>query len=277
VLGSLRKLLADYPAALMDEASEVGWALPETDMKGPAVLALQSASGAHVGWLEVLQPVASEDDDVAPIGVDALSRDLDELLHANALSQAIAPAGDRWRGVLRFDARLVHARRLHGELVAVARAAAEGREGVNLQSLGQICLWDLRRRMPHVHWHESLDPPIVIHAVRHQLRALIDRIATAAGDHAGPGGHVLLFAQQSNTADKAFIAAWASGEHEPALVDLPSGPPLAQAVALGHGGALEVAQAFDRRTLSDLRGLRIPGPSKGALFAAELAGATRDR
>ena len=274
VLGSLRRDLADHPATILAAASAQGWALPEEGLPGPAVVALQSRTGEALGWLEVRSGSDEDDsDEDAAIGVEALSRDLDELLYATALAQGIAAAANRWRGVLRFDVRLVQARRLHNDLVAVAEAAAQARETVNVQSLGTICVWEMRRRLPHVHWHESLEAGVEVLAVRHQLRALINRLALAAGDHAGPGGHVMLFAQQAPATGATFIAAWASGGGKPALVDPAGTPPLGQAIALGHGGALEVAQGFDLQPLCDTRGLRLPGSTIGALFAAQLAAA----
>lgn len=268
VLGSLRRALPRQHDCL-GLASEQGWALPEEGLEGPAVVALRSHSGEALGWVEV-HAGAEPDEDDKPIGVDALSRDLDELLCATALAQGIAATAERWRGVLRFDLRLVQARRLHNELVAVAVAAAEAREQVELQGIGTICLWEMRRRLPEVHWHESLETGVQVHAVRHQLRALINRLALAAGDHAGRSGHVLLFAQRAPATGATFIAAWASGEGAPPLVDPAGSPPLASAIALGHGGALEVARGFDIQPLCETRGLRLPGPTIGALFAVQL-------
>lgn len=271
LIGRQRSTMQGHDRSLYDAAEDEDTAGISDDVdNGPVVLALRDEASRLLGFLELWgeQP-GQEGGQADPAPQGEAEEDPQWLLYATCLVQAISPQQARGARVLRFDARLVHARRMIGELAAVGNDAA--RERVDLGALAAICLWDMKRRMPMVHWHDLLEPTAHILGVRHELRAMVERLARAAGEQAGPGGHALLFVQHSRSRGTVYLSAWAGSEAEPVLVDPPGHPPLARTVTLAHGGALEVSPSFDIGLLADTRGLRLPVNTRGVLFAAELS------
>jgi hypothetical protein len=272
LVGQHRNSLADSQPELLDQAREDGWALPAADIEGPAVVALADAQGRCVAFLELwspraIEPYLAEATSIGPPPNDPPIW----LLYSAVLTESIRPAAQRGATVLRFDPRLARARRMAGDLVALGVEAALHRERVDLKSLGLILLWDLQHDLPNVHWHVLRKPSEPLLGARSQLRALLDRLARAAGQQAGPGGHVVLYAQTHPDGERLFVAAWAQRGGPSVLVHPPEGPALAQAIARAHGGDVEVDPAFDMQSIPGFAALRLGGTSVGTLFVAELA------
>jgi len=297
VLGHLRAQWAQYDVALWSEREEEGWALAE-DPTGPILLTLRGPSGA-LGILEVW-PEREEDseneaDEPTPEdSEESLAEETDEelaaasevaapsvssaddpawLLYSTALLDTIGEESARWSGVLRFDRRIVVARRLLSELVAAIEGSRQDRVDVDLKSVGLISLWDVERELPWVNWHTLLDPEEHVVGSRHHLRTLFVRLSKAAGHQAGSDGHVVLFTQSSHQGERVFIGAWASAREDGKVVviDPPNEPPLGAALSRAHGGSLEVDPAFDLTELAQNRRLKLPCGLKGVLFVVEIA------
>ena len=125
--------------------------------------------------------------------------------------------------------------------------------------------------MPAHHWHVLRDVTQRVPGVRYQLRALLYRLARAAGRQAGERGHVVLFTQSAPGQNKVFAGAWASATGGQALLDPPDGPGLARAIAVAHGGGVEVDPTFDISEMPGFAALRLPCAAQGTLFVAELS------
>jgi len=271
LVGQQRASFPGLPEAMLADAREQGWALPAEGEDGPALFAMASAAGDITAFLEIWP-----DGSGTPLPADgeaATSRaeTQDWLLYGTVLAESIRPAQQGGPTVLRFDARLARARRLATEVAALGTEAAAEREEVDLKSLGLILLWDLEREMPAHHWHVLRDVTQRVPGVRYQLRALLYRLARAAGRQAGDHGHVVLFTQCAPGQNKVFAGAWASAPGGQTLLDPPDGPTLARAIAVAHGGGVEVDPAFDIGEMPGFAALRLACPAQGTLFVAELA------
>ncbi len=260
---------------LSDQAHDLGWALPAEGQDGPAVVALADAAGKVIACLELwaVQPGEHAADGVAEASLAAttIPENPEWLLYGAVLAESIRPSRQGGPTVMRFDPRLARARRLAGDLVALGSEAATEREQVDLKSLGIIMLWDLERDMPLQKWYFLYDSGQRVTGARYQLRALLERLARAAGRQAGPGGQVVLFTQARPGHDAVFVAAWASRAGGSVLLDPPDGPALASAIASGHGGGVEVDPAFDMQAIPGFMNMRLPCGTVGTLFVAELA------
>lgn len=271
LVGQARAQLPGMPTELFELAREQGWALPEEGDEGPVIFAMATGAGHTVAFLE-LWPDAGQGGALTESQAAASRAETqDWLLYGAVLAESIRPAPQGGSTVLRFDARLARARRLAGEIVALGSEAATEREDIDLKSLGLILLWDLEREMPAHHWHVLRDVSERVPGARYQLRALLYRLARAAGRQAGERGHVVLFTQPAPGQDKVFAGAWASKAGGEVLLDPPDGPALARAIAGAHGGGVEVDPAFDMVDMPGFAALRLSSPSKGTLFVAELS------
>ena len=267
VIGGPLSQFSDLPAGMLADARAAGWALPAGEEDGPALLAMRDSQGRTGGflafWLETAATVASRELPQPP------PPPADWQLYAAVLAESLRPAAQTGATALRFDVRLGRVRRLAADLAVVAAEAAAEREEVDLKSLALILLWDLHRDLPNRRWHTLRDTAATAPGARYQLRELMQRLARTAGAQAGPGGHVVLFAEES--AAKVLLAAWAGRAGGEAVLDPTHAPALAAAVAAAHGGGVEVDPAFDLAEINGFSSLKLSGPSLGTLYVAELS------
>jgi len=268
--GRCRWVEGDPAQELHRSALAGGWAVPDDGDPGPAVVALCDPAGRPWALIEVWghdeMPVRYRPPDAAPAHGDrAVWR----------LYAAVAAQGVRsWPGsaamVLQFDPRLGLGRRLAADLAALAGTVAAAREPVDLKSVVLLVEYDLRKRHPGRRWHWLSSSNLRAVGSRPQLRALVERLADVAATQAGPGGDVVLLAQDEPSGQRMFVGAWCSRPGGQALVDPPSGPPVAQAVAQAHGGAVEVDGCFDLAVFPTSSGLDLRHGRVGTLYVAQL-------
>ncbi len=267
--GSWAQLIPEVTAEQLAATRELGWALPEGDSEGPALMALSDPSGERAAFLALW--MTSED---APVQAEALAHvpageSVAWQLYGTVLAESVVPAQQGGSTVLRFDARLGRVRRLAADIAAMGREAHDEREEVDLKSLALILLWDLKREWPGIRWHTLQATTAQTYGARHQLRELMQRLARAAAAQAGTDGHVVVFAHE--TAGMVFLAAWASQPGGQVVLDPANAPALARAVAVAHGGGVEVDPAFDLAETPGFSGLKLPCAAVGTLYVAELA------
>lgn len=250
-------------------ARELGWALPEGETEGPALMALSDPAGECAAILALWMTTDNaplHPDYAPPVAVgDAVAWQL----YGTVLAESVAPAPQGGPTVLRFDARLGRVRRLAADVAGMGREAHEDREEVDLKSLALILLWDLKRESPAVRWHTLQDTTAQTYGARYQLRELMQRLARAAAAQAGADGHVVVFAHE--TAGMVFLAAWASQPGGQVVLDPANAPALARAIAVAHGGGVEVDPAFDLSETYGYSALKLPCAPVGTLYVAELA------
>ena len=256
-------------AELLSAAHELGWALPEGETEGPALMALCDPSGGRAAVLALW--MAPEDAAVQAdyLPLAAAAHNAAWQLYGTVLAESVVPAPQGGSTVLRFDARLGRVRRLAADLAGMGREAHDEREDVDLKSLALILLWDLKREAPAVRWHTLQETTAQTFGVRYQLRELMQRLARAAAEQAGADGHVVVFAHE--TAGSVFLAAWASRPGGQVVLDPADAPALARAVAVAHGGGVEVDPAFDLSETPGFSALKLPCAPIGTLYVAELA------
>ena len=250
-------------------ARELGWALPEGDDEGPALMALADGSGERAAFLALwMAPEnAHVPSDYTLLGQVQASAAWQ--LYGTVIAESVVPAPQAGSTVLRFDSRLGRVRRMAADLTVMGREAHDERDDVDLKSLAMILLWDLKREWPRVRWHTLQETNAQTFGVRYQLRELMQRLARAAAAQAGTDGHVVLFAH--GTAGTVFLAAWASQPGGQVVLDPADAPALARAVAVAHGGGVEVDPAFDLSQTPGFASLKLPSTAPGTLYVAELA------
>ncbi len=256
-------------AGQLAAAREQGWALPEGDDDGPALMALTDPAGERAAVLALwMTPEnAAVHADYVPIA--PASEHVGWQLYGTVLAESLIPAPQSGSTVLRFDARLGRVRRLAADVATMGREAHDEREDVDLKSLALILLWDLKREAPQVRWHTLSATSAQTFGVRYQLRELMQRLARAAAEQAGADGHVVVFAHE--TAGVVFLAAWASRPGGAVVLDPSNAPALARAVAVAHGGGVEVDPTFDLAETPGFSSLKLQCSSVGTLYVAELA------
>ena len=303
--GRPRSSLPSEPGEMMSEATVTGWCLGPDNADGQVVIALPDCHGQVIGFVEAWfrDPDAGEgtsgestsgestfgestsgevtsdevtsdevdpDEIRAPQGARKGARTDEWQLYATAFLSRVQPRAKAWRGVIGFDRRLALARRLVGDLSSAVDAARHPEE-VDLCTLGQLALHEIQLEGPALEWGDLLDPAISIVGVRFQLRLLMVRLLRAATRQAAGNGSVILFTQSRPSEGSVFVGAWASRPGGEALLDPPDGPPLTDAIARAHGGAVEVDPAFDIGSLADQRGRRLRCSPVGSLYVARVS------
>ncbi len=250
-------------------ARDLGWALPDGETDGPALMALTDPAGERSAVLALWMAPENAQLQIDYVPLAPANENTAWQLYGTVLAESVVPAPQGGSTVLRFDARLGRVRRLAADVAAMGREAHDEREDVDLKSLALILLWDLRRESPSVRWHTLQETTAQTYGARYQLRELMQRLARAAAEQAGAEGHVVLFAHE--TAGTVFLAAWASRPGGQVVLDPADAPALARAVAVAHGGGVEVDPAFDLSETPGFSALKLPCEPVGTLYVAELA------
>lgn len=263
LIGLQRSACAQWDPAVAAEAERVGWALGEPGTA--ALVAMTCAGHPHVRLL--LEVWADEPANPGlAVDVPVFGHRLDWAIHGIVITESLRAVPQDGATVMRFDQRLARARRLAGQLTAMAQAASADREPIDIDSLLVLGQLDAQRQLPDRRWTRPHCPATQVVGVRYQLRALVDRLCAAAGAQAGSGGEVLLFHRRSVDGREVYVCAWANRAGGEVLLDGPDGPPLARTIACAHEGAVEVDGAFDASTLTGSD----DGPRLGTLYAASL-------
>ncbi len=266
-----QRYTGDTPTcALHHGALADGWAVPDDDEPGPAVVALADPAGRPWAQLEVWGQSEVPTAYALPSHCAASPDAAAWRIYAAVKAQGVRSRVGGSAMVLQFDARLALARRLAADLATLGGAAAAAREPVDLKSMTLLVEHEMRKRHPSMRWLWLTASDLRAVGSRPQLRALFERLAQAAAQQAGLGGEVVLLAHDDAKGEHVFVGAWCGRPGGEALVDEPSAPPLALTVARAHGGAVEVDGHFNIDVFAASSGLDLRRGRVGTLYVAQL-------